>query len=103
MAIIVKTRKRDGIKMYLIDFRDQKDRRIRETAGTTKRQAEKLLKRRLGEVSAGTYVNPRDHHEERDLGPTFNDFADQFLRDYGSLRRSSYYSQQVAVLKSYFG
>lgn len=103
MAIIVKTRKCDGVKTYLIDFRDQKGMRVRETAGTSKKQAKNLLAKRLGEVRAGTYVNPRDLHDERLLGPTFSEFAERFLGDYGRLRRSDYYEQQVTVLVSYFG
>ena len=58
MAIIEKTRK-DGIKYFMIDFRDQQRRRVREVGGTNRTQAKRLYERRLGEVRAGTYVNPK--------------------------------------------
>ena len=51
-----------------------------ELAGTTKKQARDLLTQRLGEVRAGTYVNPKDVDRER--GPTVKEFAKTFLRDH---------------------
>ncbi|HZE89280.1 MAG TPA: site-specific integrase [Verrucomicrobiae bacterium] len=101
MAILERTRRTDGIKTYLIDFRDQHGTRVRETAGTTRRQAKDLLTRRLGEVRARTYVNPRDAVKVD--GPSFSAFADRFLEEYGSLRRSNYYAERVKFLKEYFG
>ena len=101
MAIIPKTRKCDGIPIFYIDFRDQKKRRVREKAGTTRSQAKNLLTQRLGQVRDGTYVNPKD--VDRDAGPTFTEFAERFMKDYGNLRRSNYYEEQVKVLKRHFG
>ncbi len=60
MAIHERTRKVDGVTFYMIDFRDQQRRRVRETAGTTRKQAKDLLTKRLGEVKSGTFRNPND-------------------------------------------
>ena len=89
MAIFEKVRKRDGVRTYYIDFRDRRGRRVRELAGTTRTQARNLLTRRLGEVRAGTFVHPKDLEDER--GPTFNEFADRFLKQYGCTKRSNHY------------
>jgi integrase len=101
MAIVAKTRKRDGVKTYYIDFRDQRGRRVREVAGTTRLQARGVLTKRLGEVRAGSYVHPQDKVEE--IGPTFKEFAERFMRDYGSLRRSDHYEDRLKHLKAHFG
>ncbi len=98
--IVEKVRKRDGIRTYSIDFRDQRGRRVRELAGTTRKQARNLLARRLGEVRAGTYVNPRD--VVRDRGPTFEEFAQRFLREHPGRRRSDHYPNSVKRLVPYF-
>src|SRR5213593_2367796 len=103
MAIIKRTRKCDGIKVYLIDFRDQHGRRVRETAGTTNGQAKDLLRQRLGEVRAGTYVRPREleRREAEAAGPTFEEFADRFQREYGDLRRSNHYAERLKPAREY--
>ncbi len=100
MAIVEKVRKRDGIRTYYIDFRDQQGRRVRELAGTTRKQARDRLTRRLGEVRADTYVNPRD--VERKRGPTFNDFADRFLKEHPGRRRSDHYPNSIKRIVPYF-
>src|SRR5437867_854225 len=105
MAIIKRTRKCDGIKVYLIDFREQHGRRVRETAGTTHGQAKDLLRQRLGEVRAGSYIRPREleRREAEAAGPTFEEFSERFMKDYGDLRRSSYYAQQMKSLRAFLG
>jgi integrase len=100
LAIEERVRKRDGVRTYYIDFRDQKNRRVRELAGTTKRQAQRLLKKRLGEVVAKTYNNPRDVVRER--GPTFGDFTERFLREHPGRRRSDHYPNSVKRILPYF-
>jgi integrase len=111
MAIHEVKRKTDGITVYMIDFRDRKHRRIREVAGTTRTQARTLLEKRIGEVRAGTYVNPADLKKN---DPTFAGFADRFLRDYAAGKRSDYYEQALRAaveakgipdgpLRRYFG
>jgi integrase len=100
VAIEERVRKRDGIRTYYIDFRDQRGRRIREIAGTTKKQARDLLTQRLGEVRAGTYVNPRD--VEFDRGPTFEEFAKRFLREHPGDRRSDHYPTVLKRIQPYF-
>ena len=101
MGVTAKTRKRDGVKTFYIDFRDQRGRRVREVAGTTRVQAKGLLTKRLGEVRAGSYVHPQDRVEG--LGPTFEEFAERFMRDYGSLRRSDHYKDRLKHIKAHFG
>lgn len=100
MAILERVRKCDGTTVYLIDFRDQNGQRVRETAGTTRKQARDLYARRLGEVKSGTYVNPRDKQDDR--GPTFESFCDQFLRDHPGRRRSNHYPASIKRLVPYF-
>ncbi len=100
MAIVERTRKRDKITVYDIDFRDQRGRRVREVAGTTRLQAKKLLTRRLGEVRAGTFVHPQDRDSGK--GPTFAEFAVRFMRDYGSSRRSDHYTDRLKRIRLHF-
>lgn len=100
MGIVKRVRKRDGIVAYDIDFRDQRGRRVREVAGTTRLQAKKLLTRRLGEVRSGTYVHPRDRDSGK--GPTFAEFSIRFMRDYGSLRRSDHYTDRLKRIRRHF-
>ncbi len=104
MGIWDKVRKRDKVRTYYIDFRDQQDRRVRELAGTTRKQAKDLLARRLGEVRAGTYVNPRDVkiEKERERGPTFDEFAERFLKEHPGQRRSDHYPNTVKRIIPYF-
>ena len=101
MAITAKTRKRDGVRTFYIDFRDHRGRRVREVAGTTRMQARGLLAKRLGEVRAGSYVHPQDRVEG--LGPTFEEFAERFMKDYGSLRRSDHYQDRLKHIRARFG
>jgi integrase len=100
LAIEERVRKRDGVRTYYIDFRDRQNRRVRELAGTTRKQARDLLARRLGEVRVGTYVNPRD--VVRDRGPTFGEFAERFLREHPGRRRSDHYPNSVKRILPYF-
>jgi integrase len=100
LSIEERVRKRDGIRTFYASFRDQQNRRVRELAGTTRKQARDLLTRRLGEVRAGTYVNPRD--VVRDRGPTFGDFAERFLREHPGHRRSDHYPNSVKRILPYF-
>ena len=60
MAIYKKLHKRTGVEFYYIRFEKQDGRRKKEKAGTTWKQARDLLTKRLGEVTAGTYVDPSD-------------------------------------------
>ena len=87
--------------MYYIDFRDRRGRRVRELAGTTRTQARNLLTRRLGEVRARTFVHPKDLEDER--GPTFDEFADRFMRVYAVRCRSDHYKDRVKRLRPCLG
>ena len=101
MAIVERVRKRDGIRTYYIDFRDQEGRRVREIAGTTRKQTKDLLTRRLGEVRAGTFVSRRNVETEN-LGPTFEEFAKRFLQEHPGDRRPDHYPNTVKRLLPYF-
>jgi integrase len=63
-------------------------------------QAKRLLKRRLGQVASGEYVHPKDRAAGK--GPTFAEFAVQFMRDYGSLRRSDHYTDRLQRIRRHF-
>jgi integrase len=98
MAITERIRKCDGVRVYVIDFRDQQRHRVREVAGTTRTQAKNLLAKRLGEVKTGDYQNPNDKPKEKPkpVVLTFRKFAGLFLRDYvGKRPRSTYYDDQL--------
>ena len=104
MAIIERTDSK-GMTYRLLDFRDQDGDRVRESVGfVSKVRARELLRKRLVEVAENVYINPRK--EDDRLGPTFTDFADRFMREYGSLRRSVYYRDALRLegpIMSYFG
>lgn len=104
MAITKRVRKMDGIAVFLIDFRDQDGERVRETAGTTRTQARKLLEQRIGEVRAGTYLNPRKEAKRQAaaVGPLFAEFVNTFKTEYGNLRRSRYYRQRLQPARTHF-
>jgi integrase len=102
MAIYQKHHKREGITYYYIRFQKADGHRKVEQAGTTLEQARRLLKKRQGEVVDGTYIDPREVEEETG-GPTFGEFAERFLEQYGNLRRSDHYIDRVKPLKAAFG
>lgn len=101
MAIKARLNKTQGVTYYMIDFRCQNGHRVRETAGTTRKQAKDRLTQRLGEVKAGTFDCPKERVEE--LGPTFDEFADTFMKDYGSRCRSNHYEAHLVLLRAAFG
>lgn len=101
MAIKQRINKTQGVTYYMIDFRCQNGHRVRETAGTTRTQAKDRLTQRLGEVKAGTFDCPKERAEE--LGPTFDEFADTFMKDYGSRCRSNHYEGNLVPLRATFG
>jgi integrase len=94
MAIFKKPHKRSGVTWYYIRFEGPDGKRRALKAGTTRDQARALLTKTLGEIAAGTWVDPRDVGKEH--GPTFEEFADRFLKEYVAGRcRSEYYLQQL--------
>lgn len=96
MAIHTRTRKTDGITMYSIDFRDQDGVRVRETAGTTRTQAKNLLTKRLGEVRAGTYLNPANV-----VVTTFREASKSFLEEHKT--KTNYTSHALKAALDHFG
>ena len=102
MAIYKKPHKRSGVEHYYIRFTLADGRRKKEKAGTTLQQAQRLQKKRLGEVVAGTYQDPRQIKKAK--GPTAREFYDErFMPEYGSLRRSDHYRDKLKQFLSRFG
>ena len=101
MGIVQRVRSCDGVRTFYIDFRDQQGRRLRELAGTTRKQARDLLTQRLGEVRSGTYVNPRDR--DRTRGPTVKEFVERFLAEHPGRRRSNHYSTTLKHTIAFLG
>ncbi len=98
----------DGVRGFRLDYDCQHSRspgnagrRCRhreELVGVTKTQATKVLTGRLGEVTLGSF-----RCEKRETAETFNGFADRFMREYGNLRRSDHYTQNVKPAREFFG
>lgn len=103
MAIFTKRRKCDGVVTYYIRYADPSGRRRPELAGTTLEQARKLLRKRLGEVDSGTWVDPQLPIVPPDQGPTFAEFGKTFLKDHPGSRRSDHYTDSVKVLEGELG
>jgi integrase len=102
MAIFKKQHKRTGVEFYYIRFHAGGGKWKKERAGTTLDQAKKLLKKRCGEVVAGTYVDTRAVSPD-DQGPTFTEFAERFQKDYSGGHRSNHYAERLKALKAHFG
>jgi len=107
-----KLHRRTGVWFYYIRFKTPDGKRRLEKAGTSVKEARKKLKQRLGEVASGRFVDPRAARNQP--GPTFQEFADQFLREYAAQRRSTYYADTLhaaipsrvipaAPVRAYFG
>lgn len=101
----------DGSTYYRLDFRSANRRRVREVAGETLSDARRIRTQREHEVNSGTYVHPKDRKRMdvnaralaiAQIGPTFEEFADRFEREYGSQRRTEYYSIALRPLRRYF-
>lgn len=106
MAIYEKIR-RDGLREHVLDFRDQKNRRIRERlVGKTKNEAKAKYLERLGEVSAGTYRHPTLDAPVPDPAPplTLAKFIeDTFKPGYAALRSSDYYTNICLPIVRHMG
>ncbi len=90
-GLFMKYHARSNVWWYYIRFCLPDGRRKTERAGTTRAQAEKLLKKRLGEVASGTYADPRQATDPD--GPSFGEFAERFLKEHPGRRRSKHYPQ----------
>ena len=95
----LKERRKDWASYYMIDFRDlntPKKDRIFEVGGTTRTQAKDLLTRRLGEVRAKTYINPRSL-----VVTTFAAAVTEFLKEHKT--KTDYTEHATKAAKAYFG
>jgi integrase len=101
MAIFKKLHKRTGVEFYYIRFHVGGGKWRKEKAGTTSAQADKLLKRRMGEVASGTYVDPKEK-ASTDEGVTFAEFVKRFKAEYVAQRRSNHYDGRLKHLEAHF-
>lgn len=95
---------RRGVMLYEVRYRTPAGR-IREFTETLG-EAKTLHRKRIAELSAGVFVDPRTKPEAApviDDGPTFSAFASTFLKDHPGKRRSDHYDDQVKQLVLYFG
>lgn len=103
MAIYTKTRACDGVVCYYVRYQAPDGKRRSELAGTKRQQAKDLLTDRLGQIKAGTWMDPRVPVAPPDRGPTFATFAKTFLADHPGRRRSDHYPDAVKVLVDELG
>lgn len=80
-------------KVYYIDYYYQ-GKRFRESVGTNKRQAEKMLEVRHTEILQGRF----DLHKIR-LTPYFQQFANEYL-EWAKVNHKSYETMDVPRVKS---
>jgi integrase len=99
-GIFKKRHARRDIWWFYIRYGTNNGRRRVEKAGTTRAQADRLLKKRLGEVASGTYVDPRT--VDGDAGPTFQEFVERFFREHPGRRRSDHYRTALKAPLAYF-
>lgn len=101
MSIYSTVSKRDGVRRWYVRYRTPSGGRRRELAGTRKREAEELLKQRLGEVAGGTWTDPKA--PPPDPGMTFAQLGRLFLEEHTGRRRSNHYPVNVRQLVEAFG
>ena len=112
MAVVTRTRKRDGATVYYAKYRVGR-RQITEKVGAVKagdllkvhdrmkaRAVNRDHKRQL-EVENGTWVDPRKRKIPQ---PSFRQLVDRFLRDYRTRSgRDRYYREQSKAWLAHFG
>jgi len=76
-----RTRKTDGVTVYLIDYRTSDGTRVREKAGYSREAAKRLLQKRLGEDSEGTL------NRNRRSATPFRDFVKAYLEKHAATRK----------------
>ena len=102
--IFTRTRKRDGVTVFYVRYRDPEGRRRDERAGTTRKQAERLYKKRVGEVISGTWTDPQVTTKEPNAPVTFRSFHERFITEYARPHtRSKHYDQHLTSALEYFG
>ncbi len=100
-GIYSRTNRRDGITYWFIRYSLPDGRRKKEKAGTNKQDARDLLTNRKAQILNGTYVDPDEAKAQE--GPTFEAFAERFLKDYTGRKGSDHYPGIIRLLKGYFG
>lgn len=85
-------------KIYYIDYYAGNDR-IREPAGTSRRDAERLHAKRLAELSAGSYIH------KRDAKVTFRQFAKTYFINHSKANKKSWKTDEfrIETLNDCFG
>jgi integrase len=99
-GIFKKRHARSGIWWFYVRYSAPDGSRRVEKAGTTRGQAERLLKARLGEVVSGTFIDLRQVTTTTDVG--FGEFVERFLQEHPGRRRSSHYITALKAPVAYF-
>ncbi len=98
MAILKRTRKTDGVTVYVIDYRTSDGTRVREKAGYSREAAKRLLQKRLADVTDGT------HSRNRKASTPFRAFAQVFLDKHAATcERPDWYAWLVGCMVTEFG
>ena len=88
----------DGKEVFYVRYW-YKGKQIKERVGLNLEAARGRRELRRMQIDEGTFKSLKD----RTKSPTFREFAQRFMRDYGSLRRSAYYKETMDILFRYFG
>ena len=102
--IFRKHHKREGRTYYYVRYTTPDGKRRKEKAGPRRRDAERLLDRRLGEIARTVHdevpwVDPR----ARSSSVSFRDFAARFLDAHPGRKRSDHYPDTVPRIVRFFG
>src|SRR5688500_6024336 len=81
MAILKRTRKSDGVTVYLIDFRTPDGTRVREKGGYSREAAKRLLQKRLGEAGDG------NQDRSRKSGTSFRAFVKVYMEKHAATKK----------------
>jgi integrase len=101
----------DGTEFYRIKLLDQNGRKVRLWAATLT-EARRVRTNAEAAIHARTFESPRDRKKreaaerraaEQRRGPTFEEFADRFLREYAVHKRSDFYAMILKAPRAEFG
>jgi len=96
--ILKRTRKTDGVTVYMIDYRTPDGTRIREKAGYSREAAKRLLQKRLGEAGDGNL------DRNRKAGTPFREFVKVYLERHAATRkRASWFRWLTDCMIAEFG
>jgi len=93
-----RVKKRSGVTVYFIRFRDQHGRRVEEMVGASKREAEARLRARRVEVDRGKFTSKRAAKKAAEAEPTLKAFVADFMEKVASRTRSNHYRDRFRPL-----